>query len=510
MKRRKKASADPAHLYYSGALLRLFARLVARRHGVRLGEILRDVDAAQRMSVDELQAYRDRKFVALARYCYEHVLYYRRLFRESGLTPDCIRGLDDLRCLPPLTKDTVRKHFNDLLSDGFSSLKPIRHSTGGTTGEPMTVFYDVTTSFVHGACHVRGLAWSGYKMGLPTLSFTGGSLGLGKAGLKLRLADHLYGLHRFPAYEIDRSTARSLLDVCRRKHILYGMGYCSVWLLFCEYLEQDGEHLPLKAIYPTAEPLFPSWADKIQRITDAHVMDYYGCGEVQALGYRPGPDLPHSIPEDHVAIEVLGADGRISSVGEGEFVITDLDNKAFPLIRYRNGDAGVIAYPDSSLALPFRRILRLDGRIGDFFYRTDGSRVSGTLAPHLLQQTGAPVKQFQLCQDEIGSVTFRHAPSPLLTREKRHLIAKILKSLLGEETKVSFEETTDFPLTASGKRRFAICRVKAESRPASPLWQHHGRLKTQDSPEQQRFATPFDPPEAGPHHLERGKTNAAG
>ena len=41
MKRRKKVSADPAHLYYSGASLRLSARLVARKHGIRLGEILR-------------------------------------------------------------------------------------------------------------------------------------------------------------------------------------------------------------------------------------------------------------------------------------------------------------------------------------------------------------------------------------------------------------------------------------------------------------------------------------
>jgi phenylacetate-coenzyme A ligase PaaK-like adenylate-forming protein len=112
MKRRKKVSADPAHLYYSGAAVRLLARLVARKHGIRLGEILREVDAAQRMSVDELQAYRDRKFVALARYCYEHVPYYRELFRQAGMSPDSFLGLADLRSIPPLTKEILRQRYN--------------------------------------------------------------------------------------------------------------------------------------------------------------------------------------------------------------------------------------------------------------------------------------------------------------------------------------------------------------------------------------------------------------
>ncbi|MDP2895484.1 MAG: hypothetical protein Q8Q12_02860 [bacterium] len=461
MKGRKKVSADPAHLYYSGAAVRLLARLVARKHGIRLGEILREVDAAQRMSVDELQAYRDRKFVALARYCYAHVRYYRQLFDKLGLSPRSFRGLEDLSSIPPLTKETLRQRYKDLLSDELTSLKPVSGSTGGTTGEPIIILMDTWTAFVHDACHVRGLAWSGYKMGFPTLVLAGVSVGVEKKRLRDRVNRRFSHMHLFPALQLDPSNSVALAGVCRKKGIRYGMGYPSAWFILCEHLEKAGERLPLQAVYSTAELVYEHWAQKIKQVTGADILDYYGCGEINALGYRPAAGLPHCVPEDHAIIEVVDDNRRISATGTGEFVITELNNKALPLIRYCNGDAGCIGDPDLSTGLPFRRILRLDGRVNEFFYRTDGSKVSGVLATYLLQRTRIPLDEFQLCQDRIGAIVLRHTPSPSLTPDNRKLITRILKSILGDDTEVSFEETADFPLTASGKRRFAICRVNS-------------------------------------------------
>jgi hypothetical protein len=59
----------------------------------------------------------------------------------------------------------------------------------------------------------------------------------------------------------------------------------------------------------------------------------------------------------------------------------------------------------------------------------------------------------------MGEVALRHTPSPSVTQENRWLLMKILKSMLGEDTKVLFEETTDFPVTPYRKRRFAMWRV---------------------------------------------------
>ncbi len=459
MRQSSRRLRNPVQAYYSGLIPELLARLAARKWRVRLEHLLLEVDAAQRMSIEELKAYRDRKLVGLARYCYEHVPYYRELFRRIGVSPQTFSGLEDLSSIPLLTREIVQHRYKELLSDEVASLQPDSRTTGGTTGQPVTVLCDRWTTFVQEACHLRGLSWSGYKTGFPTLGFYGGSLGLGKTGLKDRLIRRLNRVYPFPAFELDSRTAVAVAKMCRRKGIRYGMGYCSAWFLFCDYLQKAGVSLALTGVYPTAEVLHPHWADKIKEVTGADVMDYYGCREIMALGHRPGPGLPHCIPEDHVVIEVLGEDGRISATGTGEFVITDLDNRAFPLLRYRNGDAGCIGEPDASLGLPFRRILRLDGRVNEFFYRTDGFRVSGVLATYLLQRTRIPIDEFQLCQDQIGAITLRHTPSPALTEENRELLTRVLKSVLGEDTRVSFEQTTDFPPTASGKRRFAICRV---------------------------------------------------
>jgi phenylacetate-CoA ligase len=237
------------------------------------------------------------------------------------------------------------------------------------------------------------------------------------------------------------------------------MGYCSTWFLFCGYLESAGERLPLDAVYATAEVLHETWGERIKQVTGARVVDYYGCGEINSLGHRIIPGGPHWIAEDHVVIEVLDEKNHVSPEGPGEFVITDLGNRALPLLRYRNGDAGLIGPPDKSSGLPFRCIRCLDGRVTDLLYRTDGSRISGPLAPHVVKQAGLKIDQYQLCQERIGAVTFRHTPSPYLTPDKKRFITRIIRLALGEDTEVSFEETTDLPVTASGKRRFAICRV---------------------------------------------------
>jgi phenylacetate-CoA ligase len=50
---------------------------------------------------------------------YDTVPYYRKVFRERGLSPSDIKSVDDLVKLPVLTKADIRNIFSDLVSRGF-------------------------------------------------------------------------------------------------------------------------------------------------------------------------------------------------------------------------------------------------------------------------------------------------------------------------------------------------------------------------------------------------------
>jgi len=61
----------------------------------------------QWLSHDELKSFQCSRLTAIVKHAYEHVPYYRDLFRSLNLTPADIREVQDLQKLPPLSKETL-------------------------------------------------------------------------------------------------------------------------------------------------------------------------------------------------------------------------------------------------------------------------------------------------------------------------------------------------------------------------------------------------------------------
>ena len=83
---------------------------------------------------ENISDYRDQRLRSFIHDCHAATPYYQRLFRECGLSPDDIKDLDSLRCLPILTKQQVQAEYPSLLSNALPSSKRIIAHTSGTTG----------------------------------------------------------------------------------------------------------------------------------------------------------------------------------------------------------------------------------------------------------------------------------------------------------------------------------------------------------------------------------------
>ena len=84
--------------------------------------------------VDWIKSLQAEKLVKQVKYVYDHNKYYHRLMDEKGVTPDDIKGLDDLHKLPFLTKNDLREAYPyGLLSAPLKDCVRIQ-STSGTTG----------------------------------------------------------------------------------------------------------------------------------------------------------------------------------------------------------------------------------------------------------------------------------------------------------------------------------------------------------------------------------------
>jgi phenylacetate-CoA ligase len=431
-------------------------RLRARRVRPNVAKIRDLVESSQYWAPPAMQELRDRKLRELVTHAYDQIPFYRRLLDERGVKPESIKGLHDLPKLPVMTKDMFRAHASELrardVPDGQVSIVP----TGGTTGIPMRIPRDRTSSAWSTACHLRGMAWSGLTLRTPRVQLFGGSLGIQGRRRFDRLRRWLSAELFLPAFELGPHNIEAYIAEIRRTGARFLIGYTSACYSLATLTNAAGVRLSFTAVLPTAELCPEPWMETMRQVFSAKVLPYYGCGEVNALGYTcPVGDWYHTCDE-HAVIEVENDVGEATLEGSGAFLITDLDNRAVPIIRYRNGDAGQLGAPGCACGRTLGRILRLDGRVNDMLVTTTGSTFSGAIAAHSFRLINH-VESYQVVQRTPGQATIRIVRSggydPAVEEPK---IYSIFGSHLGEGSHVSIEYVSAIAKTPAGKARFVL------------------------------------------------------
>ena len=94
-------------------------RIQLTRYGKTFDEQYLDFMNRNNWTYEQKCAYRDQQLRKMVRHCYETVPYYRSLFDELHIDYRNIRTLEDLKVLPILTKQIVKEHYDELISDQF-------------------------------------------------------------------------------------------------------------------------------------------------------------------------------------------------------------------------------------------------------------------------------------------------------------------------------------------------------------------------------------------------------
>jgi phenylacetate-CoA ligase len=384
-----------------------------------------------------METYRDGKLKKLIARCYENVPYYRAIMNERCIQPKDIRCVADLSKLPLLTREIARMNRKELLSRNTVAMSVSWGKTGGTTGEPMQICRNEECSAWGNMCHERGLGWGGLTADKPRIKLFGGSLGIDRMKFASRFGSIFRRDLFLPAFELRADTAAVFIDKIRRSGCNYLIGYTSAIFNLAKFVDELNQKVRFHAVFPTAELLLPEWEELIRKVFQCHVLPYYGCGEINSLGYCHPESSYYLIQEEHVIIEVMQRDGTAELCGDGRFVITDLDNYAMPLIRYVNGDAGKVA-ASSNGHIPFSRIERLDGRYNSFLMTDAGDLISGAMGPHILRLFPS-VKTYRIVQEERLRIVISVVPKEDFSEKDRFLITDLFSKHLGSRMKIIIE-----------------------------------------------------------------------
>lgn len=319
------------------------------------------------MPVEELKKLQSEKLVKQVKHVYENVPYYREKMIEKGVTPDDIKGIEDLYKLPFLTKADLRDAYPyGLLGKPLSECVRI-HSTSGTTGRRVVAFYTQHDVDLWEDCCARAIvAAGGTKDDVCQVAY-GYGLFTGGAGLH-------GGSHKVGSLTLPMSSG----NTDRQIQFMQDLG---ATILCCtpsyaayigETLAEQGikpEDISLKAGIFGAEPWTEEMRKGIEKALGIKAYDIYGLTETSGPGvaFECSEQTGMHINEDHFLAEIIDPDtGEVLPEGsKGELVFTALDKEAFPLLRYRTRDICVLSREKCSCGRTLIKMAKPMGRSDD-------------------------------------------------------------------------------------------------------------------------------------------------
>lgn len=398
------------------------------------------------MPVEELKKLQSEKLVKQVKHVYENVKYYRDLMDEKGVTPDDIKGIEDLHKLPFLSKSDLRDAYPyGLLATPLSECVRI-HSTSGTTGRRVVAFYTQKDIDLWEDCCARAItAAGGSKDDVCQVAY---GYGLFTGGMGLHGGSQKVGCLTLPMSsgnterQIQFMTDLSATILCCTPSYAAYVG---------ESLKEQGykpEDIPLKAGIFGAEPWTEEMRRNIEETLGIKAYDIYGLTETTGPGvaFECSAQNGMHINEDHFLAEIIDPDtGEVLADGEkGELVFTSLDKEAFPLLRYRTRDICVLTREKCSCGRTLIKMAKPMGRTDDMLIIRGVNVFPSQIETVLLNEGYQP--NYQIIVDRINNndtfeVDVEMAPEQftdrvgeILAKEKQ--LADAMKTMLGINPKV--------------------------------------------------------------------------
>lgn len=323
----------------------------------------KEIECASPEKIRELQ---NERLIKQVKHVWDNVPYYRKKMEEKGVTPDDIKGVDDLHKLPFLSKADLRDAYPyGLLAAPLKDCVRIQ-STSGTTGRRVVAFYTKNDIDLWEDCCARAIvAAGGTDEDVVQVAY---GYGLFTGGAGLHGGSHKVGSLTLPmsSGNTDRqlqfmTDLGSTILCCTPSYAAY----------LAENIHERGlrDKIKLKAGIFGAEAWSEKMRQEIQNQLGIKAYDIYGLTEISGPGvaFECSDQTGMHINEDHFIAEIIDPDtGEVLPDGsQGELVFTSITKEAFPLLRYRTRDICVLTREKCSCGRTLVKMCKPMGRSDD-------------------------------------------------------------------------------------------------------------------------------------------------
>ena len=319
---------------------------------------------SDRKKIEDIQLERLRHMACKA---YENVPFYKKRFDESGIKPEMIKSLSDLKNLPFTTKEDLRDNYPfGLFAEPMKNVVRL-HASSGTTGKPVVAGYTKGDIEVWSEAIARIVTAGGIDENDVVQSSVGYGLFSGGFGLH-------YGIEKVGATIVPMSSGNTqkqlmLMQDFGTTALVATPSYAMYLSEMIKEKEIPRENFKLKYGFFGSEAMSEKMREKLEDSMGILVTSNYGLTEVMGPGvsgeciYKCG----EHINEDMFIVEIIDPrTGEVLPYGEsGEVVITTLTKEAMPVLRYRTRDISYIIPEPCTCGRTSYRLAPIQGRTDD-------------------------------------------------------------------------------------------------------------------------------------------------
>ena len=392
------------------------------------------------------------KFNQSWKFAYEKFTFYKNWKKKYNL-PNSIDDINQLNYFPIIKKNDITDNFKNIFNETKKIEKISLVSTGGSTGEPAYFPTSILEKKMRYGNVYLGRSWWSIKPFDKTILIWGHShlFGTGINGkvknFKRKLYDYLINTKRLNAYNMTETSIIDYIKIINNELPSVIIGYSSVIFKIAQVSKTLNICMlknKLKGIILTAESVSRNEIKLIKDVFNTNIILEYGMAELGVIAYSKKKTFNYNVFWDSF----------ICNDSNNGLIISTIDKRVFPLIRYKTNDIVETYHSVESSILSFSNIKgREQEKLSLFTLDKKIVWVSGIMIVHILK---AMPSMMSICSTQIekGKILIYYELFRYLDEKKifDYLIKELNKEFNNIDSKsISLKKEKYIKPTLSGK-----------------------------------------------------------
>ncbi len=352
-----------------------------------------------------------------------------------------------LQDFPIMNKSKYLNDYSSFLSPDYKEDELYSYATSGSSGTPFHGFQDKNKREKHTADLIYFHGKCGWNLGEKYIFL--------RAWVDSYKNSQFHNFKNnvipFDVLHLDTDMMHRIVELLEKdKSIKMILGYGSALNQLADYIEENNIYIDhLKVIISDSDRIYREKRAVLENRLNCKVVDRYSNEEHGLIAFSYGISEPYQVNYSSYLVEILKLDSDdYADKGQpGRVVITDLYNRAMPLIRYELGD---IAISDDNSRCGVTTIRELEGRLSDMLILKNGIKISSATINNYMENL-VGLERYQLIQNTANNFT-------LYVIDKYHKFSdeeyiSCLRSVLGDDSLIEIIRTDSIKVDKNGKYR---------------------------------------------------------